>query len=337
MLRRQFFPFIAFPLLAQAAARNLILVTVDGLRWQEVFNGIDPSLMGERAAHMENARALRDRLWRESPQQRREALMPIFWKQLAPQALILDTVRVTNGYKVSYPGYSEILTGRAQDDVIQGNAPKQQPTETVLEFIQRKLKLTKQQVAVFGSWAAFQWISESKPGSLFINAGYADSAATPSIAELSKRQHEILTEDDEARHDWFTFEMALDYLKNIQPRVLYIAFNETDEWAHQRRYNRVLQSAAYFDQCLAKLWSTIQSMPSYRDQTALVITSDHGRGGTLQDFSDHGSRVPGAERIWLAIAGPNKPAPWPEPKQRDIAGVILKMLGIDPTEYLPRT
>ena len=334
MLRRDFIPIAAAPLMAQARSRNLVLVTCDGLRWQEVFQGIDPRLMNEKAAHMHESRHLRDRYWRESPRERREALMPFLWKTIAPEALVLDNVRVTNAYRVSYPGYSEILTGRAQDDVIRGNEPKQQPTETVLEFLKRKLGLGRDQVAVFGSWAAFQWISESKPGSVFINAGYADSNATPRIAELSRLQRDILTDADDARNDWFTFEMALDYLRSVKPRILYIAFNETDEWAHSRHYNRVLEMAAYIDRSLKTLWETLQSMPEYKGSTALVVTADHGRGGMLEDWGDHGSRVKGADRIWLMATGPDR-LPMPaEPTQRDIAGAIIRMMGMDPKEYM---
>src|ERR1035437_4463430 len=49
--------------------------------------------------------------------------------------------------------------------------------------------------------------------------------------------------DDSARHDAFTFGLAMEYLKSVQPRVLYIAFDETDDWAHSRRYDRVLNAS----------------------------------------------------------------------------------------------
>ena len=337
MHRRTFLSAAATPLLAAPSrTRNLVLFTSDGLRWQDVFSGIDAKLMGERAAHMQEARPLRDAFWRESPSERRAALLPHFWTKLAPQGLVLDDVRVTNAFRVSYPGYSEILTGRAQDDVIQGNQPKQQPVETMLEFIQRKWSLRREEVAVFGSWGAFQWISEKTAGNITIQAGFAESNRTPRIAELSRLQREILTEDDDARHDYFTFEMALDYLKTVQPRVLYIALNETDEWAHRKRYDRYLYMVQYVDRCLDRLWSALQSMPGYRDSTALVVTADHGRGGSLEDWSDHGSRVEGADRIWLAAFGPDRLEMPARPRQRDIAPAILTMLGLDQAEYYRR-
>ena len=55
--------------------RNIILVTTDGLRWQEVFGGADPSLMDESGG-VKDPNALRVAFHRESPAERREALLP---------------------------------------------------------------------------------------------------------------------------------------------------------------------------------------------------------------------------------------------------------------------
>ncbi len=107
--------------------RNIILITADGLRWQDLFGGMDPMLKDQKSAGMDGAAALKAKLWRATPEERRNALMPFFWTTLAPKGVVLgnvkkqSSVRVTNTYRVSYPGYSEILTGRAQDEAIRGN------------------------------------------------------------------------------------------------------------------------------------------------------------------------------------------------------------------------
>jgi hypothetical protein len=331
-------PRLLIPLLitlcAGAETKNVVLVTADGLRWQEAFTGIDPLLMNEKSAGMEGKTALRDRLWRDSAEERRELLMPFFWGKLAQGATVLDNVRVTNGYRVSYPGYSEILTGRAQDDVIRGNDQKQNPTETVLEYIRRKLGLPRGQVAVFGSWETFRWIVEKTPGSVVLNAGYMDGDQTPRIRELSRMQRDILSPWDSVRHDYFTFEMAMDYLTAVKPRILYIAFGETDDWAHNRRYDRVLESIQYFDRSLERLWNKLETMPEYRGKTALVITGDHGRGSKLEDWSSHGTKVEGAERIWTVVAGPDRDKAGRIETQSEVAPAILRMLKLDPQDYL---
>jgi len=311
--------------------RNIILVTADGLRWQDLFHGIDPLLAREKSVDMDpSSKDADDRRRRYAT---RESLAPFFWTTIAKNGLVLTDVSVTNAYRVSYPGYSEILTGRASDDVIKGNDPIQQPNETVLEFLKRKLALPSSRVALFSSWDHFHYIAEHTPGSIVINAGYQDSPSSPNLSRL---QHIALSPWDEARHDAFTFEMALEYLKSAKPRVLDISFDETDDWAHARRYDRVLDMISITDGFLNRLLTTLQSMPEYRNSTTLIFTSDHGRGSTLTDWSGHGSKVPGADKIWLAILGPDTPAAGEvatHAEQRDITPTIIKLLGLNPSDY----
>ena len=334
----------SFAASGQIRATNIILVTADGLRWQELFGGIDPALMNEKAAGMDKAGLLRKKLWRDSPEERRRALMPFFWDTLAPTGLVLgnvsrgSSVRVINAYRVSYPGYAEILTGRAQDQIIRGNAEIPNPTPTVLEFLREKLRLSRNQVALFGSWSVFRHIGEHKPGSIFINAGYQEAAGSPRMLELSALQFRAMSPWDTVRHDYVTLEMALEHLRTEKPRVMYIALGETDDWAHDRRYDRTLQAAAYFDQALRQIAAFIEETPEYRGRTALVITSDHGRGSTLEDWHGHGPKVAGAEYIWLALFGPGIPprgevSTSAQVFQRDIAPTLLDLLGIDYREY----
>jgi hypothetical protein len=311
--------------------RNIVLVTADGLRWQDLFHGPDPLLAREKAVSMDPASKEADDRRRRFAT--RETLAPFFWNTLAKNGLVLSDVSVTNAYRVSYPGYSEILTGRASDDVIKGNDPIQQPNETVLEFLKRTLAVPSARVALFSSWDHFHYIAEHTPGTIFINAGYQDSPASPSLSRL---QHIALSPWDEARHDAFTFEMALEYLKSAKPRVLDISFDETDDWAHAKRYDRVLDMISSTDGFLNRLWTTLQSMPEYRNSTTLIVTSDHGRGSTLADWSGHGSKVAGADKIWMAILGPDTPASGEvttHAEQRDIAPTMIKLLGLNPADY----
>ena len=332
-------PALSFGAGNERATRNLILVTADGLRWQEVFHGIDPLLAREPSAGMEHADSRRAKYERPTEAERRQALMPFFWNKLAPKAVLFPSVTVTNGIRISYPGYSEILTGRAEDRLIHSNLPIQNPNETILEFLKRKLGLDRRQVAVFASWETFRQIAEHTPGSIFINAGYQAidrPDASARLAELSQLQFHLLTPWDEARHDFITGSMALDYMATDKPRVLYVAFDETDDWAHERRYDRVLDAVAEFDSFLERLMSAIEDSPEYRGHTTVIITSDHGRGGTVKDWFDHGNGVDGSGRIWLAITGPDLPAgaePAGTVEQRDIAPTIIKLMGLDPADY----
>ena len=338
--------FVALAGLLSAAdhkTQNLVLVTADGLRWQEVFRGIDPQLMIRKEAGMEKAVELRDSLWADSAEERRRLLFPFLWGELVPKGVIFgnpdrnSAVALLNQHHFSYPGYSEILTGRPQDDVIDSNDMRPNPSETVLEILRRKWDLPAEKVALFGSWSVFQGIGTHDPNAIFINAGYQAMPAAPGsdrLGQLSDLQFDLLTAWDTVRHDYITFELALEYLKTAKPRVLYIALGETDDWAHDRRYDRVLQTAKYFDACLKQLWETIQNDPDYRDRTTLLVATDHGRGATPEDWHGHGAKVVGAERVWLAAIGPDTPARGevkdsPSLTQSDIAPTMLELAGID--------
>jgi hypothetical protein len=52
----------------------------------------------------------------------------------------------------------------------------------------------------------------------------------------------------------------------------------------------------------------MQAMPQYRGTTTFIITTDHGRGGGLVEWKEHGVEEKGSENIWLAVMGPDTPA-----------------------------
>jgi bisphosphoglycerate-independent phosphoglycerate mutase (AlkP superfamily) len=111
------------------------------------------------------------------------------------------------------------------------------------------------------------------------------------------------------RYDAFTYHYAFDYLKRNKPRLLYIAFDETDEYAHEGKYGQYLKAANVLDGFIENLWDWLQSDYRYKNKTTLIVTTDHGRGQDPIDYwRHHGSDVQGAEKVWLAVLGPDTPA-----------------------------
>ena len=115
---------------------------------------------------------------------------------------------------------------------------------------------------------------------------------------------------------------------------------ETDEWAHARRYDCYLESAFNSDRFLRRLWEAAQSMPEYANNTSLVVTTDHGRGGTLGDWTNHGQDVPGAEHLWIAVMGPDTPALGVrenvEVTQGQTAATVAALVGEDYKAAVPK-
>jgi hypothetical protein len=63
--------------------KNVILVTTDGLRWEEVFRGAEEMLINQGVRKLGDTNAIRKSFWRDTPEERREALFPFLWGTVA--------------------------------------------------------------------------------------------------------------------------------------------------------------------------------------------------------------------------------------------------------------
>jgi hypothetical protein len=331
---------------------NVVLVTLDGARWQDVFTGMDESLLKASRSAGTDIRALPEyqQFSGATPAERRERLMPFLWRTLlvdrgfiAGDRTAGSLVSVTNGHRFSYPGYSEILTGQAHDDVIKSNDAIRNRFPSVLQFVRRKLQIAPAQVATFASWGVFRAIVESEEGATTVNAGVqAYASPAPEMALLSALQSQTTTPWDNVRHDAYTFRFAMDYLKRVHPRVVYIAFDETDDWAHDGKYDLVLRALHRTDEFLKELWEALQADPQYHDKTTIIVTTDHGRGPIAgAQWRKHGKDIAGADQIWVALISPDTPRRglWlghPPLFQNQIAATIAGALGLDYREQNPQ-
>jgi hypothetical protein len=270
---------------ASREAPNVILVVSDGLRWQDVFTGADSTILfGAPATLGDNPEAVRRKYWRTNGVERRTALMPFLWGTVAPQGQLLGNrhlsseVDVTNGMKFSYPGYNEMLVG-APDPRIDRNDFGPNPNVTVFEWLNRRREF-RGRVAAFGTWDTFRDIFNVDRSRIHIHT----NGAKP--------------------HDALVQRVVLPYLKEEQPRALFVGFAETDDWAHEGRYDRYLEAAHAVDAYLAELWSVVQSQPAYRGKTTIIFAADHGRGRTAADWRHHGQDVAGAEETFIITLGP---------------------------------
>ena len=306
------------PVRRAAAARddrNVFIVTMDGLRWQEVFGGAQEKLMDDRAGGVRDLPGLKTRYWRDTPEARREALMPFFWTVVAKKGQVFgdpargSMVKLTNGLKFSYPGYQEILCG-FPDPRIDSNNKVPNPNVTVLEWLHRRPGFDGK-VAAFGTWDVLYSIVNVERARIPVLSGWNPSTDEP-LTQEEKVVNALLPDlpriwPDNA-FDVVTTRLAMEHLRKHKPRVFYIMLGETDEWAHLRRYDCYLDSARRGDDFIRRLWETLQSMPEYAGKTSLVLTTDHGRGDTKQNWTDHGKDVEGAEQMWIAVIGPDTPA-----------------------------
>ncbi len=315
-------------------------MTFDGLRSQEVFGGADDTLMNAEHGKVRDLEDLQRRFWRDGPEDRRRALMPFFWETVAVAGQVFgdagsgSPTTVTNPGLFSYPGYNEILTGSA-DPRIDSNAKVPNPNLNVLEWLSGRKEFSGR-VSAVTSWDVFPWILNEDHGFIDVNAGW--ERISPASSARRGRELEALSQEiprywPNVRYDLFTFEAALGQLSARKVRVLYVAFGETDDWAHDGRYDLYLDAARRTDDLLKRLWEWVQGHRRYRDRTALLVTTDHGRGIGLDDWRSHGSDIAGAERIWIAAMGPGVAprgvVPNQPTTQSQFAATAAALLGLD--------
>lgn len=326
------------PAAAQGKTENLVIVTLDGFRWQELFGGADSVLMRDKT-YVRDTAGMEKAYWSADIRQRRERLLPFIWKEVATRGQLYGNrwkgsrVNNANPYWFSYPGYNEIFTG-FPDDSVNSNDKRWNPNENVLEFINRKPGF-KGKVAAFTTWDVFPYILNQQRSGIYVNAD-VDSLHFPDREmRLINDMQFLTTRPIGVRPDVFTYFAAREYLKLYKPRVLYIAFDETDDFAHAGMYDQYIGSAHAEDAMLSDLWNTLQSMPEYRGKTTLLITVDHGRGDAVkEEWKHHGSKIADAGQIWIGIIGPDtKPLGeiqnGPVLFQRQIAPTLAALLGFE--------
>lgn len=332
-----------------AKTRNVVLIVSDGLRWQEVFTGADPLLLNQKdGGSWVPPSELRRRWWREDPDERRAALFPFLWGTVAKQGQIFgnqlkgSVAQVTNGKAFSYPGYNEMTTGYP-NPAIDSNDFGPNPNATVFEWLNAFPEF-RGKVAVFGTWEKYDDIFNRRRNGLFMQTAWAlpeKAHQTPRDALLRELYETTTRFDGGDVGNSFLQVPLLDYVKSAHPRVLFVGYGETDNWAHQGRYDLVLESAHRTDAFVRALWETMQAMPEYRGVTTFIITTDHGRGSGLTEWKDHGVKQKGSENVWMAVMGPDT-APLGERTQiapvaqAQIAATVAAFLGRDYRHHVPQ-
>ncbi len=354
------FPAIAWAALAALCAtasadappeeRYVVLVTLDGVRVQELFGGMDPVISNAPAAEsgIYDSEITKQRWWRSTPEARREALMPFFWNTLVPAGMVLGNqakgskVTVRNDQWFSYPGYSEMMTGEPQPEVTSNDFVRY-PHRTVLEHAREALGLEHAQVAQIGSWDGLKYAASSRDGAFLMNGGrdpVPAALSTPEIDLYVDLRQQVQQFWEETTSDVLTYRIAREFLRKNQPRVLWIGIGQSDDWAHARRYDLVLDYLHIADGLLADLWQTLQSMEPYRGRTTLIVTTDHGRGRSPADWAEHDAGIQGSQDIWIAIIGPDTPAigevaDAADVTQGTVAATMLQHLGLDWRKFNP--
>ncbi len=332
----------AAPAASAQQESTVVLIVTDGFRWQELFRGADSALVNAEYGGVEDTALIRRQFLVGSPEANRRALMPFLWDVVATQGTLYgdrdagSTAVVTNGLKFSYPGYNEMLTGKP-DPRIDRNDYGPNPNVTVFEWLAGRPGFGGR-VAAFGTWDAFAPIfNPARATGLHVLAGWElpfPGATDPARLLLDSLYATTTQVWSSMPFDSYLQATAVEYLRTDRPRAFYLGFGETDEWAHDGRYDQYLLSAHRVDGFIRDLWTRYQADPATAGRTTFIITTDHGRGSGLKEWRNHGAKVDGAEYIWVALIGPGVKAGGviqnaPTVTQSQVAATVAQAVGED--------
>ena len=297
---------------AQTTKNNkIIVITTDGLRWQEVFKGLDNEVLKFKLFQKGDSLNTVNYFGGATIEESRKKLLPFFWSTIAEKGQIHGNrnqgslVDNSNPYWFSYPGYSEILTGQV-DTAINSNEYQPNPNTNFFEYL-NTLPYYKNKVIAFGAWDAFKRIlNEKRAGFPVINGNHVDSFLLKDrqikfIADLINESYHPFGEE---AMDVYIKYLSLFYLKNNKPNAMYVSFGDTDELAHAGNYPEYLKAAHRFDDYIKSIYDFVNSDPEYKGKTTILITTDHGRGDVIKtQWTSHGQKINDSHQIWYAMIG----------------------------------
>ncbi|HMG69140.1 MAG TPA: hypothetical protein VK588_15690, partial [Chitinophagaceae bacterium] len=216
--------------------KNLFIITIDGFRWQEIFEGADSTLINDEE-FTPDAATMKMMYWAPGAEERRKKLMPFFWEVLSNSGQVYgnrnfkNKVNASNLYALSYPGYNEMFSGET-DVAISSNDKKENPNRNVLEYLDQQRNF-KGNVVAFTSWNVFPYILNKKRSGIRMNSGYENMEEDSAEQSLvNKVENDAVYNKTETRQDELTFITAKEYVRKFLPSIVYLGFGETDEMAH---------------------------------------------------------------------------------------------------------
>jgi hypothetical protein len=294
---------LAFPALPMIAGSphtkptndgRIVLVTIDGVRAEDVFDGADPAL--RPGSHVERFT-------------RPEAVMPRTHRLVETRGVALGAdrpgcgvVRTASGANVSLPGYLEIFTGRKTR--CRDNHCGRTELPTVLD---EAAETGLAPVASIGSWEILSRAASRTGAPVLVAEGSLRWPGERPLVPASLEELVAAGERVEAfpgvgqyRPDASTAAIALAYLRSAKPPVLHVGLGDPDEYGHRNDYPAYLGAIAAADAFIGELADTLDTMGDLGTRTTVIVTTDHGRN---QDFQHHGAMSLASARSFVIAFG----------------------------------
>jgi hypothetical protein len=310
---------------------SVVIVALDGVRWQEVFEGVDPALArAHRLAQREVVSA--------------SELMPNLHHVIATRGSAIGApghgqqIAASGPNYVSLPGYIEMLSGRPS--ACQDNDCPRVEQPTIADELSEWTGGWAGDVAVIASWPGIAKAAARHPDRILLSAGRT-RGATRHFLRYDRTAGDLLDAGARSaaypghgdfRPDHMTAAIALRYLRKQRPMFLFVGLGEPDAFAHRGLYRDYLASIRQADAVIGEIDHLLAERAAAGSPTTLIVTTDHGRGAR---FASHGGIAPESARIWLVAAGAGiaargyAAAPT-ERRLADLAPTVRRLVGLPP-------
>ena len=312
--------------------KTVVVIVIDGARWQEIYGGTDRALAKTHALSPS---------WILSE----EELVPALHDLIAKGGAALGApehgaeIAASGPAFKSVPGYIEIFSGRPAVDC-PNNRCRWTGESNLLDQIASQSTRGPADVAVFASWPGMLnavATGESAPKAL-VSAGrrggqhlepLLDDIEAARLHDRGARSDGYPGEDD-YRPDRHTAELALDHLRRHRPRFLFLSLGDADAFGHANMYRRYLEALRESDRVVGEAARILAGFRAGGWPSTLLVTTDHGRDKRCRE---HGRKYPESARAWLIASGTGivdhgfVSAPRPR-KLADIAPTVRALLGL---------
>jgi type I phosphodiesterase/nucleotide pyrophosphatase len=333
----------AAPLAAEASARppeaeepRVVLVTIDGVRWQDVFEGVDRSLARRSGKGSEEPTLAEQGL------ERPESLLPRLYDLVAKSGIAIGhgagcgIVRTAGATNLSLPSYYELFTARRTRCTSNFCAPLEVPT-----LLDRAAEAGVTPVASIGSWDALERAVSRGTATVFVSAGTRRWSGRRPLEDA--RLESAVAEGEKAgpfpashgmyRPDRHTAAIALEYVRAHRPRLLHVGLGDADEFGHRNDYRMYLAALHASDAFVGQLGDLLDTL-GLSTSTTVIVVADHGRAHT---FREHGPVYPESGRSFVFAFG-GRVAPRGKVCARrditlpDVGATVQALLGLPPDE-----
>jgi hypothetical protein len=309
----------------------VVVIVIDGARWQEVFEGVDPKLAKEKKLGAHEV---------VGP----DELMPELYRITTSRGAAIGapahghTISASGPNFVSLPGYLEILTG-LRNGVCVSNECALAPERTLADEFAGRSAGWATEVAVISSWPDLARAAARYPERIVVSTGrtggttrhflrYDGEAARLLDAGAKMAPYPGVVD---FRPDRYTAAIALRYLRTQKPRFLFLSLGEVDAYAHKGLYREYLASLSHSDAVVGEVDYILDELRAQGYPSTLIVTTDHGRS---KHFNYHGIAAPESARAWLVATGSGiRSRGWVsapvERRLADIAPTVRKLAGLE--------